>query len=387
MKNTADIKECYGCGVCAAVCPRHLIDIVHNKEGFYQPVVNDVDICTHCGLCLDVCSYQNAEVANKHQSYKSYAAWSKEDIIRRNCSSGGVGFEIGRNLIGLGYKVCAVRYNPEYKVAEHYIATTLEELIPSIGSKYIQSYTVDAFRAIKRNEKYLIVGTPCQIDSYRRLINRLHIEDNFVLMDFFCHGVPSYLVWKEYSNDVESQIGKVSYVSWRHKKFGWHDSWAMAIDSEQSKKSEGHTVYGIEIKESECHYFSRMSQGDEFYSLFLGNNCLNKACYNKCKFKYINSSADIRIGDLWGEEYKCNEDGVSALISLTPKGYDILKSIKGVKMIEHPLSIVAEGQMKAKIRFPYIARSIVVLMLKAGVQLRYISLVSRMFAKLRRVFK
>ena len=56
-------------------------------------------------------------------------------------------------------------------------------------------------------------------------------------------------------------------------------------------------------------------------------------------------------------------------------------------MIEHPLSIIAEGQMKAKIRYPYIARSIVVLMLKAGVQLRYISLVSRMFAKLRRVFK
>jgi len=36
--------------------------------------------------------------------------------------------------------------------AKHYIATTMEKLIPSIGGKYIQSYTVDGFHKIKHRE-------------------------------------------------------------------------------------------------------------------------------------------------------------------------------------------------------------------------------------------
>ena len=82
---------------------------------------------------------------------------------------------MGRTLIGEGYKVCGVRYNAERNRAEHYVATTIEELIPSIGSKYIQSYTVDGFKAINRNEKYLVTGTPCQIDSFRRYLQKLSL--------------------------------------------------------------------------------------------------------------------------------------------------------------------------------------------------------------------
>ena len=57
----------------------------------------------------------------------------------------------------------------ERNVAEHYVASSLEELLQSKGSKYIQSYTVDGFRSINKNDKYLVVGTPCQIDSFRSL--------------------------------------------------------------------------------------------------------------------------------------------------------------------------------------------------------------------------
>lgn len=33
--------------------------------------------------------------------------------MRRKCSSGGAGFEIGKCLLGQGYKVCGVRYDAE----------------------------------------------------------------------------------------------------------------------------------------------------------------------------------------------------------------------------------------------------------------------------------
>ena len=104
----------------------------------------------------------------------------------------------------------------------------------SIGSKYIQSYTEEAFKRIKRKEqKYLITGTPCQIDSFRRYIQRFHCEDNFVLLDFFCHGVPSMLLWKKYTEWAEKKVGKITYASWRNKWTGWHDSWAMGIDGKE----------------------------------------------------------------------------------------------------------------------------------------------------------
>lgn len=344
--NIADIRDCYGCGVCATVCARHIIELRINDNGFYEPYIIDKSKCTDCGLCMDVCSYTNDGLSLKSANIISYAAWSNDDEVRHKCSSGGVGFELGRALINRGYNVCGVRYDIDRNRAEHYIATNIEELIPSIGSKYIQSYTVDAFKAISRKEKYLVTGTPCQIDSFRRYIQKFRCEDNFILLDFFCHGVPSMLMWQKYMEWAERQVGKLTYVSWRNKFTGWHDSWAMSIDGENAgEKVNGQDFYNSLMREKKFFLCSRLSQGDMFYRLFLSDSCLGKACYKHCKFKYDNSSADIRIGDLWGNVYKENEEGVSAAIAFTEKGNKVLAQCN-CTFIEHPFEVVVEGQMK-----------------------------------------
>lgn len=326
--NIGDIKDCYGCGVCAIACGQHIIGITLNADGFYEPRITDNGLCTDCGLCMEVCSYSHDDLSLKDVSIKSYAAWSEDKDVRMKCSSGGVGFEVGRTLIGEGYKVCGVRYNVNINRAEHYIASTVEELIPSIGSKYIPSYTVDGFKAIDRKEKYLVTGTPCQIDSFRRYLQKFGKEDNFVLLDFFCHGVPSMLMWNKYVAWAEKKVGKLTYVSWRNKFMGWHDSWAMMMKGEKKNALN-----------------SRLSQGDMFYRLFLSDTCLNKACYEKCKFKYNQSSADIRIGDLWGNTYSKNEEGVSSAVEFTQKGHEVLQRCN-CELVKHPFEVVAEGQMK-----------------------------------------
>ena len=331
--NISNIHNCYGCGVCATVCSRNIIEIALNADGFYEPRITDEGKCTDCGLCTNVCSYCHENLSLKNISIKSYAAWSNDEKVRHKCSSGGVGFEIGRTLINNGYKVCCVQYNPDSNRAEHYIATTVEELIPSIGSKYIQSYTVNGFKAINRKEKYLVTGTPCQIDSFRRYIQKFRCENDFILMDFFCHGVPSMWLWKKYIAEVEKTIGKITYVSWRNKFTGWHDSYNLLIKGEKG-----------------C-YSSSLSQSDAFYRLFLSDSCLGKACYNQCKFKYNYSSADIRIGDLWGKTYKENEEGVSATVAFTEKGNEILHQCN-CTLIEHLFETVAEGQMKTHPKAP-----------------------------------
>lgn len=78
--------------------------------------------------------------------------------------------------------------------------------------------------------------------------------------------------------------------------------------------------------------------------------CLGPQCQNSCKYKYDKSSADIRIGDLWGDTYKDDQKGVSALVAFTEKGYDVVENLTNVSLIEHPLEIVAEGQMKTNAR-------------------------------------
>ena len=337
MNNIISIKNCYGCGVCAIACSQKLIEIVLSSDGFYEPHIAEKDKCTNCNLCVDVCAYLDNDILREKYDIKSYAAWSLNEQTRRDCSSGGIGFEIGKQLIQKGYKACGVKYNAEMNRAEHFVATTVEEFVPSIGSKYIPSYTLSGFKQINRKEKYLITGTPCQIDSFRRYIRKLKIERNFVLLDFFCHGIPSMLMWKKYTEMVEKQTGVIDSVSWRDKENGWQDSWVIKVGST---------------------YKSSFSKGDLFFKMFLGNFCMGKACYKKCKYKYDRSVADIRIGDLWGEKFKDNENGVSALLVLTEKGNEIISQLNDCHLEEMPLRIAAEGQMKTSLSKPYIYKLI-----------------------------
>lgn len=344
--NISIVQDCYGCGLCAVSCARQIIAIKLNKEGFYTPVIHNPDKCTNCGLCTQVCSYLHNELSAPNGACGSYAVWSMDKVVRQKCSSGGVAFELGRALLGKGYQVCAVKYSAGTNRAEHYIASTVEELIPSIGSKYIQSYTGNGFKSIDRKEKYLVTGTPCQIDSFRRYIRKFRCEDNFVLMDFFCHGVPSMLLWDKYVKEVEKVTGKITYASWRNKFTGWHDSWATIDGEKTGEKMDWHDSYNMLIKWKKGFYNSRLSQGDAFYKLFLSDACLGKACYEKCKYKHNNSSADIRIGDLWGVKFRTDEKGVSGVLTFTEKGERLLHDIPLLHIESCDLKYVVEGQMK-----------------------------------------
>ena len=379
MKNNiSKVHDCYGCGVCATACSRKIINLILDSDGFYVPHISDVSKCTNCGICTEVCAYLHDNLSLQNPEIHPYAAWSKDHLVRRKCSSGGVGFEIGKYLLGQGYKVCGVRYDAGKNRAEHYIATSVEELIPSVGSKYIQSYTVDGFKAINRRAKYLVTGTPCQIDSFRRYIQKFRCEDNFVLLDFFCHGVPSMLIWKKYTEWAEKRVGKITYASWRNKWTGWHDSWVMGIDGERhGEKINWHDSYDMLIRERKSCIESRMSQGDMFYALFLGNLCLGKQCYTHCKYKYDKSSADIRIGDMWGDTYKDNEDGVSCAIAFTNLGKTVLTNLN-CEIIPYSFEIVASGQLKKSLVFPrYIRKLLIIGAKKKWILINILALASR----------
>ena len=336
MRNIASTKDCYGCGVCAIACPEKIINIELNPAGFYEPFIIDEKACKGCGLCVSVCAHEDDKVLSVASSQPiTYAAWSKDKRTRIACSSGGIGFEIGKHLIELGYRACGVRYVAERKRAEHFLASSVEDFMPSIGSKYIQSFTLPGFEMLNRKDKFFVTGTPCQIDSMRRYIRNHKMEDNFVLMDFFCHGVPSMHLWQKYTEEIERQTGKITNVAWRDKRNGWHDSFVMVISGEKKRD-----------------YCSSKSDGDLFYRFFLGNLCLNETCYDRCKYKMTSSAADIRIGDLWGKAYRRDEAGVSALMAFSEKGKCLVEELANSNLKAKPISVLVEEQMRPGLKKP-----------------------------------
>lgn len=324
-------KDCYGCGLCVNVCKKNVLDLHLNESGFFETAAINVDACVNCGLCKEVCSFnKNTKIFNP---CLSFAGWSNNIENRKISSSGGVAYEISKAAIGMGYSIICVRYNIQDGIAEHYIADNLDDLKQSRGSKYIQSYTVGALSKIDRRKKYVFIGTPCQAASMRLFVEKFRISDNFIIIDFFCHGVPSYKLWKKYLKEHSGDIGNINEITWRNKNKGWHNGYCITIKGEKS-------------------VYQSYRTHDDFYAFFLGDACLGKACYDNCKFKYDKSCADIRLGDFWGNEYLKNDEGVSSVVVFTKKGKDLLLS-SDIELVSHSFEQVARGQMMSTAKRPW----------------------------------
>lgn len=331
MKSITGMHNCYGCGVCAAACPFEAVTMQWNRNGFLEPVV-DPSLCRNCSVCVSVCSYLENQHGAEAAPIKALYGWSSDPQIRQTSSSGGICFEILAHLIEQGYRACVVQYNQSAKRAEHYIAETREQLYASQGSKYIQSCTLPAFRTLAEKGKFVVVGTPCQIDSIRRWIKKKNREEDFILVDFFCHGVPSDALWQSYVRIQERRHGKLSDICWRSKKKqGWQESWVMNFSSEK----HGQVFYP--------------RNKDIFYPYFLGNLNLNAACYDHCKYKWDQSSADIRLGDFWGTDLSVEEagNGVSSVLVMNQRGQAVMQALQSricCKEIEPEFAM--KGQMR-----------------------------------------
>lgn len=323
MKNIEDKtnKNCTGCGACYAVCPVGAIEFKINEEGFFQPFIN-FEKCVKCGKCKNVCYKfeEKFEDINKIINGKLYSAQSKEIETVKSCTSGGIAYEIAKYGIENGYKIFGTIYNYDKNKAEAIITEKMEDLEKIKGSKYIQSDSSEALRSLvqeckmNRDLKYMVFGTPCQIFGIEKLIKENNIKNEFVKIDLFCHGVPSYLVWKKYLNFLKEKenVQNIEKVVFRSKHISWHD-------------------FCIEIQHENGSYY-RASEGSSFYKAFFDNILLNKSCFDcKCRKEY--STADIRLGDYWGKRYIENNDGISAVLILTETGKEIISNLD-IKIIE-----------------------------------------------------
>lgn len=345
--------ECFGCGVCTAICPKHCIDMKMTKDGFLSPNIDD-KLCIDCGLCARICSFVTFQ-NNDKSVIEAFSVYAKDDAIRKSCSSGGVAHLLADKMAQDGVSYFGAVYDTQTNGVEHIIAKTNIEREKIKGSKYLQSNIQKNLPQIFKSGKYIIVGTPCQIASIRNIASLKKKEDNLLLVDFFCHGVPSDLLWKVFLKEMHNRYKTIKFdnIAFRDKQKGWH-SFVMRFD----------------IKNQPNRYYAQ-SEGNMFYRFFLSNSCLGKSCY-KCKFHHLESQADLRIGDLWGEKYKKDDKGVSGVLALTKKGKEAIKQLENDALIvRETQDIVTEGQIKEALPTQS-NRGLVLWLLRQGLTLKAI---------------
>ena len=321
MKNNVcddkGLRPCTGCGICASVCGKNAITIHLDKYGYYKPVINE-DKCVECNLCKKSCYKYDENLIQSDKHKECYAAVNKNAKQLMASSSGGISRVLMEECIAKGYKIMGCAYDTNKNIAVSIVASTIDDLDKFYGSKYFQSLTTEGFDAVlkdKTDQKYAIFGTPCQIYGFSQTNKYKCHPDKYLLVDIFCHGCPSMMLWKSYLAYTMDITGCETYdkVTFRSKTHAWHE-------------------FCFDFFFNSKQYSSKKSK-DPFYDIFFGMDMMNDACYN-CNSRSTMAYGDIRLGDYWGEKYDTDTKGVSAVVLKSSKGVDFFNAIKGKLKIE-----------------------------------------------------
>jgi len=329
VKNINDIRiieknRCYGCGACEIICPKGAINMQIDENGFWVPIINN-DSCINCGLCLEVCPTIHDTDKLLLEPREMFALWSQNTYLRLFSSSGGIISSLIFDIIDRDGLVCGASFTDDFSIVRHILIDNSVDAFLMFGSKYLQSNNSEAFKLLlntNEGKKKLVIGTPCQIYAFRNILKIKNIEGDFYLVDFFCHGVPSYLLWWSFISEIKSKIGNILHLEFRFKDKNWHNYKLRAIGTK-----------GIYIKKFEDTLFGRFY----FSNFFLRENCYN------CKYTY-NSAADIRVGDFWGKFFDKDIMGISIGLIYTEKGFHLIANNKNIKTWSLPVSFLKEVQ-------------------------------------------
>lgn len=308
-------KECTGCFVCYNICPKNAIKMEEDKEGFKYPNV-DKSKCINCGLCTKVCPVINNKIVNeKKEKPIIYAAWSKQQTVRLDSTSGGIFSELANHFYSNDGFVCGAIFN-DNNLVEHILSSDVKDIDKIRSSKYLQSDINDIYKKIKekleQNKLVLICGSPCQIAG---LYNFLGKEYNTLYTcDFICRGMNSPKIFKGYIKSLEDKYkSKVKKIKFKNKIHGWHN-FSTRIDFENGKTYIG------------GRYVDSYMLGYLKYNAFM-----RPSCYD-CKFKGLPKKSDITLADFWGIENinpkLDNNQGTSMVMINSKKGMDLFNKIK-----------------------------------------------------------
>ncbi len=341
MPSLAEPNLCVGCSACASICPKRCIKMETDSDGFRYPVLMHPANCVECGMCESVCPVLNESIKANDDLPSAYAAFTKDEHIRQDSSSGGIFTEIAKRVIEENGVVYGAAYDEGFAVC-HCCVDRIENLQKLRGAKYAESNLGSSFPEIldrlKQGQLVLFSGTPCQVAGLKSFVRKDY--NNLICIDFVCHGVPSPMAWDAFikyraEKDAEGKLPQ--RINLRSKETGWSRyQYSNVFEYEDGRKS------------------SIVSSQSLFMKLFVGDYISRPSC-SECKFKGYNRVSDITLGDFWGiwdiEPEMDDNKGTSVILIHTPGGEklwrDIEPKIKSKKVTLEQASRQNQSMLKA----------------------------------------
>lgn len=313
-----DIKnkiDCCGCNACGDVCPKQAISFVTDNEGFWYPEVN-LQKCVDCHLCEKVCPIiEKADGIQRFREPKVFAAYTKNEAIRLDSTSGGIHSTLAQEVYSRGGYVGGAIYNHDHTVS-HMVSNEESDLPRIRSSKYLQSNLQGQYKEVKnlleQGKEVFYCGAPCQIQALYKYLRKEY--DNLSTCDFICLGVNSPKVFLKYMDYLEQKHGaKAKEIKFKNKKWGWHN-FSLRVNFEN----------GQEYCEDRYH--------DLFFIGYLqSRNFMRPSCY-QCQFRTYPQRSDITLADFWGLENidkSLDQDkGTSLVMINSEKGLSLFERVK-----------------------------------------------------------
>ena len=307
-------KMCCGCEACSQICPKHIITVKPDEEGFLYPYIDDNGNCIKCKRCLAVCPVKSPGRPSM-KILGCFGGYVNDKDHLKESSSGGFSTEICKRFIELGGVAYGVRYSNDYKMIYYDRADEINKIAEFRTSKYSQAGKQGLYgqviKDLKEGRKVLFVGLPCEVSAVYHFVGNLH--KNLYTISLICHGPTSPKVHYDYCSGIERRYNStVSYLSLRYKLKGWKPYYIKAVlnNGKVYQKEFSHTSYGVAFQ-----YLKRPS------------------C-SVCKYKTQNGDfgliSDVTLGDFHsvGRNEQCfNEWGVSQVCVQSDKGAYLLNLI------------------------------------------------------------
>ncbi len=333
LRSLAQIVDgdlCHRCGSCVGICPTSVL--ATNENGY--PVVKNLSSCTDCDLCVKVCpgdefSVQNLakqlfntvpEISDMHGHFEeAYVGYASDTTIREGSTSGGIITGLLISMLERGEIDGAVLISSDPDIlwkGKPVLATTKEEILSTMKSKYAISPTNEIFQKVIETEgRFVFVGLPCQIHGYLKAarLNKKIRERIVLSIGLFCHAAvehdPMHEIWKGIDEDIKANAKRFISRVEKHPGTAYIELHDKSLHPVYFPNAKGYRPGSTEIL-------------NILYRLYTPSRCMT--CYDS-----TSEFADISVGDPWMSPPDPSIDfyeGYSFALARTERGVSALQT-------------------------------------------------------------